>query len=167
MSERECLLVVGEGIAVGVQAPRVVPCKPMVSCGLIVLARQSVVAGDLAREGVRFAPTGLPCKREGGAAVQEPLAGQAGLLVDQGSQLVVVEVVGWGPSDRATDLPDQTSRRQFFERGQGLFFAPAAGLPDGVEVERSPDHCGGGEYLPRCLTNRKETGPEEILHPPW
>src|ERR671910_2480838 len=114
MSERERLLVVGEGIAVGVQAPRVVPAKRMVSCGLIVLARQPVVAGDLAREGVRFAPAGLSCKRDRGAAMQKALAGQAGLFVDQGSQLVVVEIVGRSPSDRASYLPDQTSRCQFF-----------------------------------------------------
>ena len=165
MSERERLLIVDESVAVGVQAPCVVPCQPIVSCGLIVLACQPVVAGDLAREGIRFAPAGLSFERDRGAAVKETLAGQAGLLVDQSSQLVVVEVVGRGPSDRATDLPDQTSRRQLFERRQRLFFTPAAGRPDGVEVERPSDYGGGGEHLPRRFTDRKETGPEEILHP--
>ena len=87
------------------QAPRVVPRQPIVPCGLFVLACQPVVAGDLAGEGVRFAPAGLPCERRRGAAVQETLAGQAGLLVDQGSQLVVVEVVGRGPSDRGCRPP--------------------------------------------------------------
>src|ERR687898_1566221 len=69
MSERERLLVVGEGVAVGVQAPRVVPCKPMVSCGLIVLARQPVVAGDVGPAGGRLPPPGPFFKRDPGAAV--------------------------------------------------------------------------------------------------
>src|SRR5918994_4168655 len=60
VSERERLLVVGDGVAVGVQAPRVASCQPMIQRGLLVLASQPVVAGYLAREGVRLAPARLP-----------------------------------------------------------------------------------------------------------
>src|SRR5919112_120996 len=90
------------------------------------------------REGIRFAPAGLSFERDRGAAVKETLAGQAGLLVDQGSQLVVVEVVGRGPSDRATDLPDQTSRCQLLEGPQRLFFTPPGSVQVSSPTSNSP-----------------------------
>src|SRR5215210_5450098 len=164
MPERERLLVVGEGFAVGVQATRVVPGHQVVPRGLGVLSREPVVAGDLAREGVRLASAGPARERGGGAAVQEALASQTCLPVDQGPELVVVEVVGWTAPDGA-DLPDQTARVQLFEGVQGLFFSPAARRPDRVEVERPSDGGCGGEYLPRRLADRPEAGLEEVLHP--
>ena len=109
MPERERLLVVAQGFAVGVQTPRVVAGQQVIARGLGVLSGEPVVAGYLAGEGVRLAPAGPSRERRGGAAVQEALAGQAGLFVDQGSELVVVEVVGWGYSRGVADLPDEAA----------------------------------------------------------
>jgi hypothetical protein len=127
------------------------------------LAGEPVVACYLAGERARLASAGATRKRRGGAAVQEALAGQAGLFVDQGTEFVVVEVVGQGTSNGA-DLPNETARDQLFQGIQRLFLASTARRPDGVEVERSPDD-GGGDYLPRRLADRSEAGLEEILHP--
>ena len=108
MPERERLLVMAEGLAVGVQAARVVSGQQVVACSLDVLPGEPVVAGYLAGEGVCLASAGPTGERRGGAAVQEALAGQAGLFVDQRTELVVVEVVGWGYS-RGADLPDEAA----------------------------------------------------------
>src|SRR5215204_5991240 len=153
MPERERLLVVGEGFCVGVQTTRVVPGQQVVSRRFGVLPGEPVVVGDLACEGVRVAPAGLPREGLGGAAVQQTFAGQAGLFVDEGPELVVVEVVGRRSSRRVADLPYKTAREQLFQRGKGLFFAPAAGRPDRIEIERPPDDGGGGEVLPRRLAD--------------
>ena len=160
--KRECLLVVGQRFAVGVQAPRVVPGQQVVPRRLGVLPREPVVAGYLAGEGVRFAAAGLPRERGGGAAVQEKIG------------------KGWSPRERVPKVSWRSRRMGYLRRvrppGSGpqfrasravaFFFAPTAGRPDRVEVEGSSDNGGGGEDLSRRLADRRETGPQEILHPP-
>ncbi len=156
VAQGERLLIMGEGVAVCVQAPRLVAGEPRIFRGLRVLSGQTVVAGYLAEEGTGLAPPEASRQRGGDAAVQETPAGQARLLVDQGPQLVVVEVVGRSLPAGASYLPDQAPRGQLFQGRKGLLFAPTAGRADRVEVERPSDDGGGREHLSGRLAYRPE-----------
>ena len=102
--------------------------------------------GPRAADGGRPPPCG-PGERVGRAAVQQAAAGEAGLLVDERSQPLVREVVV------EAALADQPAADELLERGDGLLVAAAAGGAHGPDVERAPDHRGGGEDLARGLAD--------------
>src|SRR3972149_5070731 len=88
-----------------------------------VLARQLVVVRDLASDGAALPVTVRPSgQRVRDPAVQEPPTGQAGLLVHEGTQLLVAEVIEQRLfAITASDLFYQPVPDEFFQGPYGLF----------------------------------------------
>src|SRR5215218_623387 len=106
--EREGRVEVGQSFGVCVQGASVLAGQPGVMGRLRVASGQLVVVRDLAGQRTDLAaPARAPGERLGHATVQEPPPRQAGLLVDEGAQLLVDEVVDQGLSPGFSYLLDE------------------------------------------------------------
>ena len=132
--------------------------RPRLLCGAPVGgSSRRLAAGELQ----------VPCDRRGrdarhlrGPAVQQPPAGQAGLLVDQGPQLLVAEVVV--PRSRRATLAHQPAPHHLLQRASRSPRRSPADSPDRADVEAAPDDRRRGQQLARGLADRVQPGQQQL-----
>jgi hypothetical protein len=112
-----------------------------------VAAREAQVAGVRCRR---------PDERVGRAAVQQPAAREARLLVDERTQPLVAEVVV------EAALADEPAPDELLERADRLLLAATAGRAHRPGVERAPDHGRRGEHLAGDLADGVDAGEEQL-----
>ena len=106
-------------------------------------------------------PAGAPRDRGRDAPVQQPPPRQPGLVVDQGAQLLVREVVGRLGSRK---LSHHTVRDELLECAHRLLVASTTRLPNRLEIEGAPYGRRGPEHLAGHVAETSKPRLEQAAH---
>ena len=110
-------LVMGQCFGIGIEAAGMVAGQGETGRSVGVLPGQPEVPADLRGLGSQVAAEARPLRqRPGRAAVQQPAAGQARLVVDQAAQLLMGEVVARGRAGVLGNLSDDPPVGQYLQR---------------------------------------------------
>ena len=101
--------------------------------------------------------------RLGDAPMEQPAPGQARRLLGQVPQRAVGEVVGRRPF-RLAGLPDEPPRCEHVQGVEDFVVGPAAGVPEGWDLEGAPDRRRGGEHLRRDAIDAGQTLGQDRAH---